>query len=58
MPSSALLGTAIQIAEAYTNGFGMQTLPLEIGVPAGIAYFLATSFTMAFMERAGVKVKE
>ena len=36
LSSIALLGTAFQIAENYKNGFGMQTLPLEIGITAGI----------------------
>ena len=58
LSSIALLGTAFQIAEAYKNGFGMQTFPLEIGITAGIhVLFLATSLTMAFMERTDAKMK-
>jgi uncharacterized protein (TIGR00645 family) len=56
LSSIALLGTAFQIAEAYKNGLGMQSFPLEIGITAGIhVLFLATSLTMAFMERADAK---
>ena len=56
LSSIALLGAAFQIAEAYKNGLGMQSFPLEIGITAGIhVLFLATSLTMAFMERADAK---
>lgn len=56
LSSIALLGTAFQIAEAYKNGLGMQSFPLEIGITAGIhVLFLATSLTMAYMERANAK---
>ena len=56
LSSIALLSTAFQIAEAYKNGLGMQSFPLEIGITAGIhVLFLATSLTMAFMERADAK---
>ena len=57
LSSIALLGTAFQIAEVYKNGSGMQTFPLEIGITAGIqVLFLATSLTMAFMERTDAKM--
>ena len=53
----ALFGKAFQIEKAYTNGLGMHTFPLEIGVTAGIyVLHLATSLTIAFMERADAKV--
>jgi len=56
LSSIALLGTAFQIAEAYKNGLGMQSFPLEIGITAGIhVLFLTTSLTMAFMERTDTK---
>jgi len=56
LSSIALLGTAFQIAETYKNGLGMQSFPLEIGITAGIhVLFLATSLTMAFMERVDAK---
>ena len=58
LSSIALLGAAFQIAEAYKNGFGMQTFPLEIAITTSIhTLFLATSLTMAFMERTDFKVK-
>ena len=54
----ALLGTAFQIAKAYENGFGMQTSPLEVGITASTQLLLlATSLTMAFIERTDAKVK-
>ena len=58
LSSIALLGTALKIAGAYKNGFGIQTFPLEIKITASIhVLFLATSLTMAFMERTDIKVK-
>ncbi|MEC8693790.1 MAG: hypothetical protein VXX88_01325 [Pseudomonadota bacterium] len=39
LSSIAVLSTAIQIAEAYKNRFGMQMFRLGIGVPARIACF-------------------
>ena len=58
LSSIALLGTAFQIAEAYKNGFGMHTFPLEVAITAGVhVLFLATSLTMAFMERTDAKME-
>ena len=58
LSSIALLGTALKIAEAYKNRFGIQTFPLEIKITASIhVLFLATSLTMAFMEWTDIKVR-
>jgi len=56
LSSIALLGTKFQIAEACKNGRGMKIVPLKIVITAGVnVLFLATSLTMAFMERADAK---
>ena len=58
LSSSALLGTALKIAAAYKNRFGIQTFPMEIKITASIhVLFLATSLTMAFMKWTDIKVR-
>ena len=56
LSSIALLGTIFIFAEASKIGFGIQSLPVKIGITAGIhVLFLATRLTMAFLERADAK---
>lgn len=56
LSSIALLGLAFQLGEAYKEGARMSEFPLEI-VITGVIHllFLATSLTMAWMERNEAK---
>lgn len=56
LSSIALLGIAFQLGESYKSGILLSGFPLEILITAGIhVLFLATSLTMAWMEKAEAK---